>query len=148
MGSSEAGGLKQKMRRRHLKQGRGGAEPRCKEAVAEPAPSHPRPHPQAAGHTPRPQASLPEGPGLSQSCFHSTLEKDPALLRPKPGVELRSSDRGQGDWSGRHPTSGTLRAHPLCPGQGSKSKGLFISTSLDPSEIKSALLFSTERLRV
>lgn len=141
MGSSEAGGLKQKMRRRHLKQGRGGAEPRCKKPCLSP----PLPTP---GHTPRPQASLPEGPGLSQSCFHSTLEKDPALLRPKPGVELRSSDRGQGDWSGRHPTSGTLRAHPLCPGQGSKSKGLFISPSLDPSEIKSALLFSTERLRV
>lgn len=52
MGSSEAGGLKQKMRRRHLKQGRGGAEPRCKKPWLSP----PLPTP---GHTPRPQATPP-----------------------------------------------------------------------------------------
>lgn len=58
MGSSEAGGLKQKMRRPHLKQGRGGAEPRCKEAVAEPAPSHPRPQATPPGRRPHSRRAL------------------------------------------------------------------------------------------
>lgn len=117
MGSSEAGGLKQKMRRRHLKQGRGGAEPRCKEAVAEPAPSHPRPHPQAAGLTPGgpwPQSKLlsfysGKGPCASQAKTGSGTQKQrqrPRRLEweaphfwnsegtstvPRPGIQIQGS---------------------------------------------------------